>query len=114
MPSAPDPAPPPPKPRKRWLPRLRFSLRTLVIGVLLIGSAGGLWWRLEPWILAKTLVGHNSEVISAGFSSDSNCIVTGSMDCTARIWNLTNGKCQSILIGHMRRVSPVAFSGDNR
>ena len=33
------------------LPRLRFSLRTLVVGVCLIGSAGGLWWRWEPWVL---------------------------------------------------------------
>ena len=37
--SDPAPAPPPPSPRKRWLPRLRFSLRTLVVGVMLVGSA---------------------------------------------------------------------------
>jgi WD40 repeat protein len=30
-------------------PRLRFSLRTLLIFVLLVGSAGGLWYRWEPW-----------------------------------------------------------------
>jgi glucan phosphoethanolaminetransferase (alkaline phosphatase superfamily) len=34
---------PPITPRKGWLPRLRFSLRTLVILVLLIGSCATLW-----------------------------------------------------------------------
>ncbi|MGD0091196.1 MAG: hypothetical protein ABSE73_14865 [Planctomycetota bacterium] len=40
---------PPPARRRRWLPRLRFSLQTLVIGVLLIGSGMGLGWKWEPW-----------------------------------------------------------------
>jgi WD40 repeat protein len=56
-----DPAPLPPKPRKRWLPRLRFSLRTLVILVSLIGSGIGLWLSWPPWYLARTFpdpVGH--------------------------------------------------------
>jgi hypothetical protein len=33
------------------LPRLRFSLRTLVIFVLLCGSGFGLWYKWEPWYL---------------------------------------------------------------
>jgi WD40 repeat protein len=37
------------------LPRLRFSLRTLVIFVLLIGSGFGLWWRWEPWYCALSM-----------------------------------------------------------
>jgi hypothetical protein len=31
-------------------PRFAFSLRTLVIFVLLVGSVGGLWYRWEPWV----------------------------------------------------------------
>src|SRR5579862_4527685 len=49
MPSAPDPAPPTPKPRKRWLPRLRFSLRTLVALVLTVGATAFLYRDWEPW-----------------------------------------------------------------
>src|SRR5689334_19477641 len=36
-------------PRKRWLPRPRFSLRTLVIAALLIGSAAFLYRDWQPW-----------------------------------------------------------------
>jgi hypothetical protein len=34
--------------KRRWF---RFSLRTLVVAVLLAGSGMGLWWRWEPWYL---------------------------------------------------------------
>jgi hypothetical protein len=34
-------------------PRLRFSLRTLVVFVLLVGSGFGLWWRWEPWFVRR-------------------------------------------------------------
>lgn len=40
------------KPRRRSLPR--FSLRTLLILVLLAGSGFGLWWRWEPWVETAT------------------------------------------------------------
>ncbi|HEY3319793.1 MAG TPA: WD40 repeat domain-containing protein [Planctomycetota bacterium] len=42
--------------KRRWW-RVRFSLRTLVFFVLLVGSAGGLWWRWEAWeITADVLI----------------------------------------------------------
>src|SRR4029077_1478729 len=48
------------RPRKRWLPRLRFSLRTLVVGLLLVGSAVGLWRHWDPWSVRCRLVGHSN------------------------------------------------------
>src|SRR6185295_18512844 len=33
--------------RRRWRPR--FSLRTLVLFVLTLGSGGTLWWNWGPW-----------------------------------------------------------------
>lgn len=75
MPEAPDPALPP-KPQKRWLPRPRFSLRTLVIAVLLVGSAGGLWWHWEPWV--RTLIVSDQEkVASVALSPDGNLLAVG-------------------------------------
>lgn len=41
--------------QRRWLPRVRFSLRTLVLGALLAASGFGLWWRWEPWILDERM-----------------------------------------------------------
>jgi WD40 repeat protein len=43
-----------PKPRRRGLPALRFSLRTLVILVLLIGSASALTHNWTPWVETRT------------------------------------------------------------
>ena len=40
--------------KRRRFPRLQFSLRTLVLAVLLTGSAGGLWWRWEPWVCDRS------------------------------------------------------------
>lgn len=39
------------KPASKWLPRPRFSLRSLLLATLLIGSATTLWWRWEPWVV---------------------------------------------------------------
>jgi WD40 repeat protein len=36
-----------PTPKRRWRPR--FSLLTLVLGVLFVSACGGLWYRWEPW-----------------------------------------------------------------
>jgi WD40 repeat protein len=42
-----------PTPKRRWRPR--FSLLTLVLGVLFVGACGGLWWRWEPWYKVAVL-----------------------------------------------------------
>ncbi|HEY3322503.1 MAG TPA: hypothetical protein VGP72_18725 [Planctomycetota bacterium] len=63
---APTQAPPA---RRRWL---RFSLRTLVIGVLLIGSGMGLWWRWEPWVIHCAVETGGCEFPS--FSPDGNYV----------------------------------------
>ncbi len=59
-------------PRRR---RLRFSLRTLLIFVLLLGSATTLWWRWEPWGVVATLPSMLS-VPEPMFSSDGKFIVS--------------------------------------
>ena len=43
-------AEPPAQPKKRRWPRIRYSLRTLLIATLLAGSGMGLWFRWEPWV----------------------------------------------------------------
>jgi hypothetical protein len=44
----------PAQPKSRRWPRIRYSLRTLLLFVLLAGSGYGLWFRWEPWYLAWT------------------------------------------------------------
>ena len=86
--SAPDPAPSPLKPRQRWLPRPRFSLRTLVIAVLLIASGGGLWWRWEPWVVTWTLEGLNPRIFSTFLSHKRDLILVNRYGGSADIWNV--------------------------
>src|SRR5260370_7588398 len=77
--------------RRRWFPR--FSLLTLLVAVMLVGSGMMLWWHWEPWVLEHVLRGHSDKVISATFSPDGRQIATVSWDATARIWDATTGKC---------------------
>ena len=51
--------------RCRWLPRVQFSLCTLVIGVLLVSSGMGLWFRWEPWEPIWVFPSHNENFPSA-------------------------------------------------
>ena len=59
---------------RRWRPR--FSLRTLLAAVLLIGSGGGLWWNWEPWAVSCSLNFGDEGLISASLSPDGKTGVT--------------------------------------
>ena len=48
--------------KRRWLPRPRFSLQTLLLGVLLVSSGYGLWFRWAPWVHMREL----STIIGGG------------------------------------------------
>ena len=45
------------------LPR-RFSLRSLLLLVLLIASGFGLWWRWEPWVKGEGLTADTISLLS--------------------------------------------------
>jgi len=51
------------------------------------------------------LNGHTGEIVSLHFSSEGDKIVTGSFDCTARIWDVNSGKCIRILQEHEAEIS---------
>ncbi|KAF9093051.1 hypothetical protein BGX29_010129 [Mortierella sp. GBA35] len=56
------------------------------------------------------LRGHSNSVTSLAFSPDSQFLVTGSYDKTARIWKIQTGKCGMVFEGHTEAVTAVAFS----
>jgi len=56
-------------------PFRRFSLRTLLLAVLLIGSAGGLYYRWQPWAKAASVDGFASQ-----FSADLRYSATFNQD----------------------------------
>src|SRR5579862_5035435 len=57
--------------------RLRFSLLTLLLSVLLIGGATALWLHWEPWVLQASIASESSDVEFAYFSADEKQIVCG-------------------------------------
>jgi hypothetical protein len=61
-------------PKRRWRPR--FSLLTLVVGVVFAGACLGLWWRWEPWVCEAVLGPHESMVRFSEFAPDDRRALT--------------------------------------
>lgn len=61
----------------------------------------------------STLIGHTSFVKHVSVLPDGR-IVSGSGDCTLRIWNITTGVCDHVLIGHTDSIMSVCVLPDGR
>jgi WD40 repeat protein len=122
---------PEPKQRKRWLPWLQFSLRTLVIVALLIGSAMTVWRRREPWVIEMKigaehppkpagpyddLIGTFNEraIHAAIYSPRGNYILLTKGDQTGRVVNAADGKQISELSGSIYELGYFVFSPDEK
>ncbi|HEY3324268.1 MAG TPA: hypothetical protein VGP72_27705 [Planctomycetota bacterium] len=92
--------------KRRWLPRLRFSLRTLIIGVLMVGSAGGLWWRWPTWRLDRVVF--PPEMVYKPQHPDKFTMV--GCDRTKRgvfcVWNFKTGKHVAVKLFAQRQSLP--------
>ena len=62
----------------------------------------------------KKLEGHSDEVKSVAFSLDGRYAVSGSVDQSARIWDLAAGKEDKALRGHSKQIWSVAFHPSGR
>lgn len=62
----------------------------------------------------RALRGHNNFVSDIVISSDGQFALSGSWDCTLRLWEIGTGKCTRRFVGHAKDVLSVAFSSDNR
>ena len=63
------------------------------------------------------LVGHTNTIRSVAISADDRWLITGSNDCTARIWRLTEQTSSgqpTPLYGHRREISVVTISPNSR
>lgn len=58
--------------------------------------------------------GHTNSVFSVAYSHDSKLIVSGSEDCTVKIWNTATGTCRRTLEGHSLSINSVAFSHNSK
>ena len=82
--------------------------------------------RTTPWIkplglsleqaggpLVRTFSGHEEGVTTIAVTSDDKYIVSGSKDCTIRIWDLDTGEQIRVLQGHENSVNALALTSDD-
>jgi guanine nucleotide-binding protein subunit beta-2-like 1 protein len=65
-------------------------------------------------VAKRALRGHNHFVSDVVISSDGQFALSGSWDCTLRLWELSTGTTTRRFVGHSKDVLSVAFSADNR
>jgi len=70
--------------------------------------------QISGWRCIHTLVGHASWVTSVAVDEAGSVVVSGSLDDTVKVWNLTQGNLLFNLAGHSRDVNAVAISPDGR
>lgn len=106
--------------RSRW--PLRFSLRTLVLFVLLIGSLAALYQKWPAWVLERTLT-YFGYIHSADFSPDGQRIVTAGSNyyigygerlpkVKCVVWEIAGQKVLVRIEGHNDYISSAKFSRD--
>src|SRR5436305_4198480 len=68
----------------------------------------------QDWALLHTHTAHTDRVTSVAISADSQTLVSGSRDHTAKVWNLHTGELIHTLVGHSEAVMSVAISENGR
>ncbi|KAJ8252979.1 hypothetical protein GJAV_G00207830 [Gymnothorax javanicus] len=63
----------------------------------------------ESWTVAKTLRGHIEDVYDISWASDGNFMVSGSVDNTAIMWDITKGQKMCIFNDHKSYVQGVSW-----
>jgi chromatin assembly factor 1 subunit B len=68
----------------------------------------------EIWLSYKTLRGHMEDVYDLSFSSDSQYLISGSVDNTAMVWDIEKAKSVAIIRDHKGFVQGVAWDPLNK
>ena len=100
----------PAKKPRLWRPR--FSLRTLLILVLLAASSYGLRYRWEPWVLERTIDGVAEWIQAVDCSPDKRHLVIAGKGEVANVHDADSGALVASLVGHEGDIATVAYSPD--
>lgn len=68
----------------------------------------------EIWLTMKTLRGHMEDVYDLSWSPNSLNLISGSVDNTARVWDVQRGKSIAVLTDHKSFVQGVAWDPKNQ
>lgn len=91
--------------------RFQFSLRTLALAAILIGSAGLLWRNWGPWRVH--VLNHAGRIHAASFSADNAWLATCSDAGECFIWELPSER-KSRALPHSARIDSLEWSPDSR
>src|SRR5262249_2829234 len=61
-----------------------------------------------------TFLDHSQLVLATAFSPDGKLLASGSGDCTAKLWDMTNFELLATLTGHTSDVGSLSFSHDGK
>jgi hypothetical protein len=113
----------------RALGHLARKQRWLLAGVAGLAIAlGGVGWRLthhsetplpttttEELSVIETLTGHTAEVKCLIFGpGNTDVMISGGVDATIRIWNITTGQLQRTISGHNSYINTLMLSPDGK
>jgi WD40 repeat protein len=89
-------------------------LGALLLAGVGLGPADGSRCRAEGPKERACLRGHTNEVPAIAFTPDGKTVVSGSLDRTIKLWDLTTGKERATLRGHATSILSVALAADGR
>jgi WD40 repeat protein len=92
--------------------RPRFTLRTLLIAVLLIGSGTTLWWHWRPWVQILQVDGHDAGNQAVAFSPDGRWILSNGQANDTRVRDAATGVQVATMECHM--CAAPTFSPDSQ
>ncbi len=64
--------------------------------------------------ILQVLEGHTGPVLCVSISADGRKVISGSDDCTLRVWDMESGRCLQVLTAHPNHVVCVSISADGR
>ena len=82
----------------------------ILFGVFLLFIPQGISQSIET-VIQK---GHELSVLTVAVSPDSNYVVTGSRDKSAKLWELSTGREVRSFLGHQASVNCLDFSSDGK
>lgn len=92
---------PPPRPRRRWM---RFSLGSLMLFVLLAGSAATAWWRWEPWVKVHSFGGADGKINSILLAENGGVLIQQGIGWSDT--HIFSGAGDTTFSGRTKAVSP--------
>jgi hypothetical protein len=103
--------------RRHHIARLRYSVRTLLLAALTLGSGMALYNNLEPWVLQRTInfaAPARSQATTAVLSADRRLLAMGYTDASLRVFAVETGLPVLTIPPQTSPIAKLFISSDNK